>query len=280
MDVASDRMSLLDAIFDDNPATLSALLQQGESATLTASERESEAENYGASLLIKSIQYGRAHAAQLLLSRLPLLAREPDLRGWQPLHWCAAVGDEATARLLLKRHRVPLDSRDEVGRTPLHLAAKEGRATLALLLLTAAREAQQPPEDLILATDDRSLSPIETARAHGHVVLADALQDIVGRPLMNEIQDMADAAPSQEVQSCCASSAPTPTPMPVAPIVPIVPIVTQDEVGECAANATSIESTNSTVEAKGGCCGSNKTRIHIASHKIMLHRHLWMLTVL
>jgi ankyrin repeat protein len=70
--------------------------------------------------------------------------------GWSALHYAAASGDDAIARLLLKQGAA-IDARSPTGVTPLMIAAREGHQGAARILMAAGANASLTSSDGISA---------------------------------------------------------------------------------------------------------------------------------
>ncbi len=94
---------------------------------------------------------------------LRLLNAMPWLVGYQPqgtgtlLHWAAANGQKGMVKLLI-RYGFQVDARDELGQTPLHLAAMRD-LEMALLLIRAGA--------YLNARSKAGMTPLEIAYAMG-----------------------------------------------------------------------------------------------------------------
>jgi ankyrin repeat protein len=97
-------------------------------------DTEAKAVNGNTALMLAAYK-GNLPAAQALLARGAAVNRP----GWTPLHYAAASGDDAIARLLLQRGAsIDAVSPPASGAyTPLMMAAREGHDATALLLIDA-----------------------------------------------------------------------------------------------------------------------------------------------
>ncbi len=98
--------------------------------------------------------------------RLPRELEEREL--YEDLCWAAGGGDPDGVQRLVVRG-ADVNATDEAGRTPLHVAAEEGRDETVDALLEAGAD----PE----LTDRTGERPRDAARRHGHPRLAERLED-------------------------------------------------------------------------------------------------------
>jgi ankyrin repeat protein len=94
----------------------------------------------GNTLLDETLRYGRLKSARWLIERGARVDR-PDKRGWTTLHYAVSRGvAPAVVEALLERGASP-NARDAEGRTPLDVAAANGRVKLVPLLKMSSRSA-------------------------------------------------------------------------------------------------------------------------------------------
>lgn len=84
----------------------------------------------GESALMLAALHGDLETARLLVKRGALV----NMPGWTPLHYAAIGGDLATVTWLLEQHAY-VDSPSANGTTPLMMAAREGKTTVARYLV-------------------------------------------------------------------------------------------------------------------------------------------------
>lgn len=106
---------------------------------------------------------------------MAIVRREQELTGLlKPLHMAAATGDQGGLKELLRKYPALVDSTDETGRTPLHIAAEMGNREIVDLLLD--RNAT------IDARDIEGFSPLEIARNRGLTRVARLLTERGAQP--------------------------------------------------------------------------------------------------
>ncbi|CAL8471218.1 g10760 [Coccomyxa elongata] len=122
----------------------------------------------GRTPLVFAAGYGRAAAAQLLLSAGACMAASAD--GTTPLHRAAARGHVAIVELLLQ-NSADVAAKDADGCMPLHLACRFGHvaAARALIRATKARDCQPKVVDTL---DGMGLAPLHSAAQWGHAEAA------------------------------------------------------------------------------------------------------------
>jgi hypothetical protein len=111
-----------------------------------------------------------------------------DLFGYQAIHTAAKNGDEAIAGRLLRKKALIATAKGEYGRTPLHMAAYNGRDTLIPLLLHCGADVNSCTTD-----EDGKKTPLHDAviQNHPRVVIA-----LVRHPDLNvNIRDSAGLTP-------------------------------------------------------------------------------------
>ena len=89
-------------------------------------------------------------------------------RGWTALHWAIARRNHTEALSALLAAGVNTESRDLIGRTPLHWVAAHGRMDFMFALLAAGAD----PD----ARDNDSRTPADLAHANGHTETAAVLR--------------------------------------------------------------------------------------------------------
>jgi ankyrin repeat protein len=117
--------------------------------------------NGNTALMMAAYKQNRA-AADALIAKGAAVNRP----GWTPLHYAAASGDDAIARLLLE-HGARLDARSPPasgGFTPLMMAAREGHDASARLLLEAGADPA--------LKNGEGLTAAQVAERAGHAKLA------------------------------------------------------------------------------------------------------------
>ena len=118
--------ALVIAVREDAMRVFAALLAH------PGTDLEAQAMNGNTALMMAAFK-GKQPAVAALLAKGAQVNRP----GWTPLHYAAASGDEAIVRLLLER-KAKLDAlspRASGAYTPLMMAAREGKAPVAALLL-------------------------------------------------------------------------------------------------------------------------------------------------
>ena len=125
--------------------------------------------------------FGHDAVVRLLVQREDVPVNPRDDMGRTPLSWAAVRGHEVVVRLLLERKDVQPDSKDNMGQTPLSLAAAEGHETIVRLLL----ERKDVQAD---STDIYGDAPLFWAAAAGHEAVVRLLlkQEGVQADLRNE----------------------------------------------------------------------------------------------
>ena len=84
------------------------------------------------------------------ITKSPILVFAKDEDGWTPLHWAARWGHTEVAQALLEAG-ADVNAKNELGQTPLDMAAEEGEIDMILLLAKAA-QAQAQAEAQAAAT--------------------------------------------------------------------------------------------------------------------------------
>jgi hypothetical protein len=82
----------------------------------------------------EAVADGDVAKVEALLKRNPRLIQSADEYGETPLHIAAICGQEDIAKLLLAHH-ADVNAKDNVGQTPLHIVAREGYVEIAKLLI-------------------------------------------------------------------------------------------------------------------------------------------------
>jgi hypothetical protein len=124
---------------------------------------EAQAMNGNTALMMAAFKRNKP-AAEALLARGAAVNRP----GWTALHYAAASGDEDIARLLINR-KAKLDAvspKESGAYTPLMMAAREGQAGVARLLLEQGANAR------LLNTEGLSAAQIAERAGHGDIAAA------------------------------------------------------------------------------------------------------------
>ena len=110
-------------------------------------------------LLLESCRFHTAEVADLLLER-GAAVKVSGGGSWTPLHY-ACDGQEASSLVAtLIRHHASVHAADFYGRTPLHMASRQGSSNAALALLEAGANPNVPDKD--------RRTPLHYASFHGH----------------------------------------------------------------------------------------------------------------
>lgn len=131
---------------------------------------EAQAMNGNTALMMAAFK-NNERAAEALLAK----GARVDRAGWTPLHYAAAGGSEAVARLLIAR-KARLDAvspRESGAYTPLMMAAREGQPALARLLLEAGADPS--------LKNSEGLTAAQIATRAGHTDMAAAIAAVKTR---------------------------------------------------------------------------------------------------
>lgn len=104
----------------------------------------------------------------------PSNSKELRFKGWTPLHWAAFSGQDAIVKVLLK-HVNDTMPKTGVGRTPLHLSAKEGFFNITKDLLDAIED----PTNINPHSykEDDYFTPLHAAAASQHPQIVELIMD-------------------------------------------------------------------------------------------------------
>jgi ankyrin repeat protein len=87
-------------------------------------------------------------------------------KGWTPLHYAAAAGDNEIVKMLMDKS-AQLDALSPNGTTPMMMAARNGHILTVKLLLDAGADAT--------LKNQRGMTAIDFARANGHKDIVEGL---------------------------------------------------------------------------------------------------------
>ena len=90
-----------------------------------------------------------------------------DADSYTPIHLSAGMGAADALSALLDDPRTEVDATDDVGESPLHLAAAAGRTEAARRLLLHGAEVD--------AASQHGYTPLHMAAQHGHLAIAELL---------------------------------------------------------------------------------------------------------
>ncbi|MCJ1432221.1 hypothetical protein MMC27_001577 [Xylographa pallens] len=111
--------------------------------------------------IIAAAYFGHDAVVKLLLEREDVQVNSRDDMGRTPLSWAATKGHEAVVSLFLERKDVQVNSRDHIGRTPLSWAAVNGHEAVVRLLL-ARKDVQ------VNSKNNYNFTPLLLAAKDGH----------------------------------------------------------------------------------------------------------------
>lgn len=112
--------------------------------------------------------FGLHYLMQKLLETSPLKVQTKDDIGWTPLHFTARYGHKSVATLLID-NGANLEAPDRSGLTPLGLAAAFGQEAVVKLLLENGAQVE--------SSDISGRTPLYSASLHGHETVAILLLD-------------------------------------------------------------------------------------------------------
>jgi len=107
------------------------------------------------------------HAVRVCLVILVFLFTIPCLLPAHEIHTAAANGDLTAVRAMVEREHSLLDSRNEAGSTPLHIACEQGNLDMTLYLLAAGADP--------LAGDNENSTPLHVAAIGGNTRVVELL---------------------------------------------------------------------------------------------------------
>jgi ankyrin repeat protein len=108
--------------------------QRRKGAPRRTSGRATAAQAANAGSIFEALNSGDVAQAEALLKKNPALANARDEVGQTPLHIAALMGDAGLVELLLEKMN-DVNATDEAGATALHLAAQSGHKEVAEVLL-------------------------------------------------------------------------------------------------------------------------------------------------
>jgi ankyrin repeat protein len=157
-------------------------------------------------MLFDKVREGNHAALAEALRADPRVVGWRDSLGYTPLHWAAAVDNDAEVRLLLDAGADP-NARDLRGQTPLHIASmshiRSGDVMIKTLIARGA---------CVDVADARGVAPLQIARSVGRSDLAQALL-AAGAAEPAKVKELPEAADSRVADAAPAPhSAPTPSP--------------------------------------------------------------------
>lgn len=128
----------------------------------------------GMTAIMTAAMHGNAEVLQVLLDADDAAINAADTSGRTALHWATAVGSTTCITLLMSRQRIAPSLADRRSDSVVHLMARKG--SCALLKAFMSRVVDADRSKILSASSEYDGTPIDIARAKGHVEFATLLE--------------------------------------------------------------------------------------------------------